>query len=79
MTPEDVPFAETFARAGSEDPVFGALLVLGPVLVVVIAVLGRTEVTVALAAGYVGFLVAYIPYKSLRNRRNQSARSVRRS
>ena len=54
-----LPLVGGLLSAGAEDRVFDTLLALGPVAVGAIAVLGRTAVTTAFAAGYV---LAYVGY-----------------
>jgi hypothetical protein len=65
MNATDVPLVASIARAGAEDRVFGWLMVAGPAVFALVALLGRAAVTVALASLYVVAFVAYIPYKAL--------------
>jgi len=56
-------------EAGSRDPIFDALLVAGPVVIALIALLGqfgnRSPVAVALAGGYLGAFLAAVAYRWL--------------
>nr|WP_306059009.1 hypothetical protein [Natronococcus sp. AD5] len=54
------------SEAGPDDRVFDLLLAIGPLLVLLIAVTGRSLITVGIAVLYIGFFIAYILYKSLR-------------
>ncbi|AGB31588.1 hypothetical protein C488_14015 [Natrinema pellirubrum DSM 15624] len=62
----DVPVVGDLLESGAEDRVFDSLLLAGPVLILIIAVLGRSTVTVGLAAAYVLFFVAYVLYRGVR-------------
>ena len=59
MRPRDVPVVGTVVEAGADDRVFDALLLAGPVVIIVVAALGRSPLTVALAAAYI---VAFVTY-----------------
>jgi hypothetical protein len=64
MNVRDIPIVGWIRRAGADDPVFDTLLILGPVLVLDIAVTGRSPVTVALATLYLVVFVGTILSKS---------------
>ncbi|WP_455449595.1 hypothetical protein [Natrinema thermotolerans] len=66
MTVSDIPIVGDLLESGAEDRVFDSLLLAGPVLILVIAFLGRSTVTVGLAAAYVLFFVAYVLYRGVR-------------
>ncbi|WP_254768462.1 hypothetical protein [Salinilacihabitans rarus] len=53
------------SETGPNDPVFDSLLLTGPLVVALVVVLGRSPITTAVAAAYVGFFAAYVPYKAL--------------
>ncbi|OLZ40808.1 hypothetical protein A6E15_07300 [Natrinema saccharevitans] len=63
----DVPVVGDLLESGAEDRVFDSLLLVGPALILVIAVLGRSAVTIGLAAAYVLFFVAYVLYRGVRH------------
>ena len=65
MRLEDVPMVGPVLAAGADDPVFDALLLAGPLCVLVVALVGRTSATVALAAGYLLAFVGYVVLKWL--------------
>ncbi|WP_336036524.1 hypothetical protein [Halobacterium yunchengense] len=65
MNVGDVPVVGEVVEAGADDRVFDGLLLAGPLVVALIAVLGRTPVTVAVAAGYVAVFVAYTLWKAV--------------
>lgn len=52
-------------ESGADDPVFDILLVFGVVLLLVIAIVGRSLATQLLATVYVCFFVSYVVYKGL--------------
>lgn len=66
MSPEPLPLLDLIVRAGPEDRFFDSLLLVGPVLIVLIALLGRNPVTLSLAAGYIGAFATYTVFNSLR-------------
>ena len=78
MTPESLPLIGSVFRTGADDRVFDTLLILGPALLVVIALLGRQSVTIALAAGYVIVFLAHTVRNWVRTRRPPVDDSSRR-
>ncbi|ERH00853.1 MAG: hypothetical protein J07HN6_02482 [Halonotius sp. J07HN6] len=52
------PLLTEVLNAGTDDQVFQALLLVGPVVIALIVLLGRSPITTAIAAGYLGVLVA---------------------
>lgn len=69
MNPENLPFVGELLRAGTDDVLFDAWLLLGPVVLVCIALAGRTRLTTALAGSYVVFLLLYVLYTAARTER----------
>jgi len=65
VTPEDIPVLAAVLESGPDDRVFDGLLLLGPVVVTLIAVLGRSPVTELLAVLYVSTFVCYVAYRGL--------------
>ncbi|SHG96171.1 hypothetical protein [Halobaculum gomorrense] len=53
MRPDDLPVVRTVLRTGADDRGYDALLLAGPVVLALVAVLGRGPSTTALAAGYI--------------------------
>jgi len=66
MQLEDIPVVGPLLNAGADDRVFDALLVLGPVIIIAIALLGRNTASVALAVAYTAGFTVYIGYKAIR-------------
>jgi hypothetical protein len=58
MTPTEWPLLSAVRNAGTDDPVFQALLLAGPVVTVLIVLLGRSPISTVLAGGYLAVLVA---------------------
>lgn len=56
---------EWFREVGPNDPVFDALLVLGPLVIVAAAVAGRTLFTLGVAIVYLVSLVVYVGYRGV--------------
>jgi hypothetical protein len=56
---DDLPIIGRVHQWGAEETVYDALLLCGPLVVLVIAVLGRTSVTVGLTGLYVASFVGY--------------------
>ena len=59
MNLSDLPVVGRFHEWGADEVVYDLLLLLGPALVLVIAVLGRTPVTVGFTALYIASFVGY--------------------
>lgn len=57
------PFFQFAIRFGVEDRVLATFMLAGPLVILALALVGRTAVTIAVAAAYVGLFVLYIAYK----------------
>jgi len=62
----EIPFVSTVVDSGADDRVFDSLLLLGPVVIVVVTLLGRSLLTEAIALAYVCAFVAYVLYRGVR-------------
>ena len=65
MNAADVPVFGVLFRLRARERMFDALVLLGPVLVALIALLGRNVLTTALAACYVLAFVGYVGYRGI--------------
>lgn len=65
MNTENVPILGELLSAGPNDRVFDSLLLVGPLLIVVIAIAGRSLPTMLLAIGYLIVFVGYAIFKSV--------------
>ncbi|MFB6113578.1 MAG: hypothetical protein ABEJ58_05685 [Halodesulfurarchaeum sp.] len=65
----DLPVVGPLLEGHTADPVFDAFIVLGPLLILFIALQGRTRVTTLLASGYLIGFVGYTLVKGIRSRR----------
>jgi hypothetical protein len=65
LKPEDLPLVGALYQFAGRDRGYNALILCGPLLIAVLALLGRSPVTVALAAGYVSAFVLYTLWKSV--------------
>ena len=65
MTPKDAVPVAWLANASPGDPVFDVLMVLGPILLAVVAVVGRTTATTGLVGLYVAAFVVYVVYNGI--------------
>lgn len=65
MNADGIPILGELLAAGPNDRVFDSLLLVGPLLIVVIAVVGRSALTTLLAVGYLVAFVGYTISKSL--------------
>lgn len=61
-----VPLVGSVVDSGADDRVFDALLLSGPLVLILIAIFGRTLVTTGLAGGYLVLFALYLLYKGLR-------------
>ncbi|GAA5050079.1 hypothetical protein [Haladaptatus pallidirubidus] len=66
-TLRDIPLLRHLARFGGQDNVFDLLLLLGPLLIIVIALVGRTVITTGFTVGYILFFFGYLLYKGSRH------------
>ena len=62
MNRPDLAIVERILQAGADDRVFDAFLLLGPVLIALIVLLGRTTVA---AVGYLVCFVSYVLYNGV--------------
>ena len=74
MNAMDVPALGSLWRSRANDHVFDLLLLCGPLLVVLIVVVGRTPVTTVFAALYVLAFIGYVGYRRI----DERDRSLRR-
>jgi len=66
VTPNGLPVLGFVFDSGPEDRVFDALLLLGPAIIVLIVVVGRSLLTSGVAIGYLAAIVSYVLYKAVR-------------
>jgi len=64
----DVPVISAVFEAGADNRVFDLLLLLGPLVIGLVVVLGRSLVTRVLAVAYISVFVAYALYQGIQNR-----------
>lgn len=64
MNLRDLPILRRLEDVGPTDPVFDLLVLVGPVVIAIIAVLGRTAISTTLAAAYVIGFVAYLAWNA---------------
>lgn len=67
MNPASIPVVGRVFEMGASDPVFDSLLLGGPVVVLLIALLGRTPIVQALAIGYIVSFLAKIAHNFIRS------------
>lgn len=65
MRSTDVPVVSHVRESGPHDRVYDALLLSGPLVIVIIAALGRTLPTRVLAVSYIVLLVAYVLFRGV--------------
>ena len=65
MRARELPIVGQVFESGAEDRVFDSLLLVGPVIIVLIAAVGRSLLTTAIAVTYVVFFVAYVIYRGV--------------
>lgn len=61
-----IPLLAQIRNTGADDRVFDALLFVGPVVIVLIRIIGRSILTGALALAYLAVFLGYILYGRLR-------------
>lgn len=65
MNPNDLLPVSWLSRASPGDPVFDALMIIGPILLVIVAVFGRTVVTTVMVGLYVASFLVYTLYNGI--------------
>ncbi|MFA9417921.1 hypothetical protein [Natrinema sp. HArc-T2] len=65
MNLRDLPVVGELLGAGAEDRVFDVLLLIGPLMILFIAVVGRSILTSAGAIIYILSFISYIIYRSI--------------
>ena len=66
MKSRDVPVVSAVFEAGADDRVFDSLLLIGPLVIGLVVVLGRSLVTEAVAVAYIAAFVGYTLYRGVR-------------
>ncbi|ADB60964.1 hypothetical protein Htur_2081 [Haloterrigena turkmenica DSM 5511] len=67
MTLREIPVVGELLESGAEDRVFDTLLLIGPGIILVIALLGRSPLTLGIAIGYLVFFLAYVLYRGVQH------------
>lgn len=63
-----LPVIEQVFESGAKDRVFDGLLLIGPLVIVAIAVFGRSAITAGIAAAYLGAFVLHVLQNGLADR-----------
>ncbi|WP_256300838.1 hypothetical protein [Haloarchaeobius salinus] len=71
MRLDELPLVRYVFESGPDDPVFDALLLSGPLLIGILAIVGRSPISVGLAVLYLLVFAGYLPYNWFRNRRQE--------
>jgi len=66
MMPRDLPVVSAVVEAGADDRIFDSLLLIGPLVIGLIVLLGRSFVTEAVAVVYIAVFVGYTLYRAIR-------------
>lgn len=74
MKLSELPVLKQVFNSGAQDRVFDGLLLLGPPVVLLVAVAGRSIVTVGIASGYILSFVLYVLFKTVIRRRSGAQR-----
>jgi len=67
MKLSDVPVVSSVFEAGADNRVFDLLLLLGPLVIGLVVVLGRSFVTEVLAVAYISVFVTYTLYHGMQS------------
>lgn len=62
----DLPLIERVFEFGPEDRIFDSLLLFGPLIIILITVVGRTTATIGIALSYIAVFVLYVLYQGAR-------------
>ena len=66
MMPRDLPVVSAVVEAGADDRIFDSLLLIGPLVIGLIVLLGRSFVTEAVAVVYIAVFIGYTLYRAIR-------------
>ena len=66
MMPRDLPVVSYVFEAGADDRIFDSLLLIGPLVIGLIVLLGRSFMTGAVAVVYIAVFVGYTLYRAIR-------------
>ena len=66
MMPRDLPVVSAVVEAGADDRIFDSLLLIGPLVIGLMVLLGRSFVTEAVAVVYIAVFVGYTLYRAIR-------------
>ncbi|WP_058827899.1 hypothetical protein [Haloferax sp. Q22] len=66
MKLRDLPVVSYVFEAGADNRVFDSLLLLGPLVIGLVVILGRSFVTESIAVAYIAVFVAYVLYQGSR-------------
>lgn len=72
MSVRDYLLISMVVESGPDDRVFDSLLLAGPPIIALIAVLGRTPLTTGVAATYIGVFLTYTLYQGIKHASSQS-------
>lgn len=65
LQPEEIPIIGALLQFGERDRGYNVLILCGPLVITLLALLGRSIVTKLLAGGYVTAFVLYTVWKSV--------------
>lgn len=63
MRIRELPIVKQVFESGAEDRVFDTLLLVGPLVIVLIIVVGRTPITAGIALAYLATFALYVMYE----------------
>jgi len=66
MMPRDLPVVSAVVEAGADDRIFDSMLLIGPLIIGLIVIRGRSLVTEAVAIVYIAMFVGYTLYRAIR-------------
>jgi len=66
VTPSELPVVSAVFEAGADDRLFDSLLLLGPLVIGMAAVGGRSVLVEAIAIAYIGVFLGYTLYRGVR-------------
>jgi hypothetical protein len=66
MKPSNLPVVSAVVEAGADDRIFDSLLLIGPLLIGLIVILGRSLVTEIVAIASIVVFVGYTLYRAIR-------------
>lgn len=65
MKPRDVPLVDQIVESGADDHVYDTFMLMGPLVLVIVAVVGRTLLTEVVVGAHLLAFTTYVVYNAI--------------